>query len=196
MEFTMDWATFLKDNSASIFTLVGVFLGSAITFLISFLNNRFEAKERDKDREEKRKEARIQLSLELTKSDIKTLEDTIDNQLKALAEVARIRTQHLVNNSSDTEMLSDIKTRFSSEDGKLWKLIETNRVSYELAHALGKEFYSEYSGFVKMYSDYINLLLSSVSDSQGLDELNSKIYKTAGKLHTIMTEKLISIRDI
>ena len=56
----MNWGNFFQDNAQSLFTLGGVFLGSLITFLINYFNNRFQAKEKEKDRDEQKREAKIQ----------------------------------------------------------------------------------------------------------------------------------------
>jgi hypothetical protein len=145
--------------------------------------------------QQKKREAKIQLVTELTKSDIKIIEASIDNQLKGFAEITRIVTQHRINDSSDEELLLDIRARFAADDGKFWKLFETDRVSYKLAHALGDEFYSEYRGYVHKFTDCASLLISSTSEPEGIEKMILEMYDAAGKLHTLMNERLISLRD-
>ena len=90
----MDWATFFKDNSQSLFTLGGVFLGSLITFLISYVNQRFEAKERDKDRAEKRRDAKIQAREKWIERDILKIMDYLDTMLKLYSEEKFLQLQN------------------------------------------------------------------------------------------------------
>jgi len=97
----MDWTPFLEDNGQSIFTLAGVFLGSLITLLVSFLNNRFQAKERDNDRKESRRETKIQLALELKRNDIETIENVIDNSLRSMIIYSNIRIKKVLGKVSE-----------------------------------------------------------------------------------------------
>src|SRR5919108_2130726 len=151
----MDWATFIRDNSQSLFTLAGVFLGSLITFLINFLNLRYQSRERDKDREEKRKEEQTQLSLELTRSDIKALESTIDSYLRGIAEMRRIRIQIPDKEKTREKMEAEFRLRIGNEDA-FYELIHVNLIGEKLAYTLGEPFYSEYriyKGLIKQSLD-------------------------------------------
>jgi hypothetical protein len=80
----MDWATFFKDFGQSLFTLGGVFLGSAITFLINYINLRNQSREREIDRQEQRRELnvvdpknwRLPLGVEFTRKEVYDVQET------------------------------------------------------------------------------------------------------------------------
>ena len=190
----MDWDTIFKDNSQSLFTLAGVFLGSLITFLINFLNLRYQSIERDKDREEKRKDEQTQLSLELTRTDIKALESTIDSYLKGIAEMRRIRVQIPDKEKTRAKMEAEFRLRIGKEDS-FYELIHVNLIADKLAYTLGEPFYSEYRNYIGLIKKSLDALLSPPYKYEKERELDLKIVALAGKLHTMLQEKLISIRN-
>lgn len=193
----MDWSTFFKDNSQSIFTLGGVFLGSLITFLISYLNNRFDAKERDKDRGEKRKEAKIELALELMRSDIKTVDESIDKTLMLIQHLQNI-VWGLTGELSGIEIREKILKEFSSVDGRPSQLAEESMIADKLAYALGEDFHSAYDSFNNLSSEYMEMYTYYNSESYSpeyVKELYERVTNSAAKLHNLMNEKLISLRD-
>jgi hypothetical protein len=191
----MDWATFFANNSQSLFTLAGVLLGSVITFVIGYINVRSQSLEREKDRQEQRREAKTQLALELMKNDIKVLEDTIDNMLKALNYIEHLSYKKIQEGLSREE----IEEETSSIDGKYAKFAEMEKVGDKLAHSLGDQFYSHYENFFRFATEYMSLCM----DLQELDgstvtsigELRARLGEAGGVLHTMLREKLISIRD-
>ena len=188
----MDWAAFFKENSQSWFTLVGVFLGSSITFLINHLNLRNQSRERDKDRKEAREAARIHLATELMLSDIKTIDDSLDNVLRVLNEIAKIKWKGTLNNLTADRIALEIASEYTKDDGQLSRWLDSNKVAHKLAYALGDEFSSEYNRFDELCNEYANsLLLTPDADEK---EWTSNIIYSAGKLHSMLVEKLLSIR--
>jgi len=137
----MDWASFFKDNSQSIFTLGGVFLGSLITFLISYLNNRFLAKESEKERQEQRKEAKTQLALELMRNDIMIIEDRIDSQLRAVDTIHTLSLRKSRGELSQDEMKKQLFSMYLDENGKLVQEGEREMIADKVALAIGEHFY-------------------------------------------------------
>lgn len=193
----MDWTTFFGDNSQSFLPLGGVFLGSAITFLISYLNNRFEARERDKDREEQRREAKTQLALELMRNDIKIIDDSINNSLQALELSRNLAFKRDRGKLSHGEMLDELGSTLANESGTTFEL-QTDYIADKAAFSLGEDFYSSFKACEKLRGDYSDLMLSaspSEEEDAELSELWNKIIIAAAKLHIMMNEKLISFRD-
>jgi len=192
----MDWATFFKDNSTSIFTLAGVFLGSVITFFISYLNNRFEATERSKDREEQRREAKTQLTLELKRKDIEIIQNTIDNALKSMEIVLETRTKESWGRISDEEVWEELKSAILDEKSRMHQQGESDMIAEKLAFTLGDEFHSDYRKFCDLCAEYWSRMLNSSYYSK--EDQDIAFFNAAGsaaKLHNLMNEKLISLRD-
>ncbi len=173
-------------------TLISVVIGGLIATIPVFISNRFQAKEREKEREETRKDAKTQLAFELMRDDIRVLENAIDNQLNGLGELIAMRRQHVLDGKSDSEVIKDVKSKLSS--GKYWKLMETDRISYKLALALGEEIFSEYGIYDDALFEYFHLLLLPTDETERKDEPAIKVMTSAGKLHNMLKEKLISIR--
>jgi len=192
----MDWNTFLKDYGQSMFTLAGVFLGSIITFFISYLNNRFQAKEKDNEREEQRREAKIQLATELLKTDIKTVEDTIGIALDLINTLRAMKSKQFMGLLSTEEFLSEFQLMFKDKQSHFFRWVNAHTTVGVLAYAFGNEFATEYLKFSDLLDNYFTFLLdlSSVDEAIEKDPSNELI-KSAGKLHIMLNEKLISIRD-
>lgn len=199
----MDWATFLENNSQSIFTLGGVLLGSLIPLLITYINNRFLAKERDKDRHEQRREAKIQLKLELTKSAMQVVDDSITNILKLHSEALYINSVEMEHLSLllDTGILKK-EEYLAKSKSYLERLDITNKESKleldtisRIAYSFDDEISTEYGNFAKKLIEYFQ--------SANTENLKVKmdpnawfdVKKSAGNLQRLLREKLLSIRD-
>jgi hypothetical protein len=174
-------------------SLLSAIVGGLLTVIPVLITIRNQAKERDKERREQRREAKTQLALELMRNDIRVLENAIDNQLNGLGEIIAMRQQHVLDEKSDSEVIEDIKTKLSS--GKYWKLMETDRISYKLALALGEEIFSEYCIYDDAIFEYFRFLLVAIEEDERKDESAIKVMTSAGKLHNMLNDKLISLRD-
>ncbi len=155
----MDWTTFFQDNSQSLFTLGGVFLGSLITFLVSYLNNRFQAQEKDKDRDEARREAKTQLALELTRNDIRVLEDFIDEVLKATSLLFNLGIRKELDRLSKSKWQQIIRSAIDDENGKLSLFSDLNIIASKTAHSIGGDVLSEYDHFNLQWNEYERLII-------------------------------------
>ncbi len=191
----MDWATFFKDYGQSLFTLGGVFLGSLITLVVSFLNNWFQSGERAKDREAARREAKIQITTELMKNDIRIIEESIDNDLKSFLVLGEALLRKKRGELSDEEMFKEIY----SINGQYFKLRGLSQIAEKLAYSFGDELYSEY----RIFDDCVSKMLSvcvhcKIDDdlSEEMGKLGKQATQSGGKLHGILTDILISIGDV
>jgi hypothetical protein len=181
-ESRMDW------NS-----LISAVIGGLLAVIPVLITIRNQAKERDKDRQEQRTEAKTQLALELKRNDIRTLEEYFNNQLKGLSHLRRIRIKHVNSNDALEKIQSEFNSKLT-EDSDLYKLVETNLIVAKLALTIGDEFYSEYNRYANAVNDYISLLMNMPKEKENPVPFN-KLILSAGKLHTMLQEKLISIRD-
>lgn len=186
----------LKANAQSLFALGGVLLGSLITFWINKSNLKQQSIERDKDRQEQKREAKTQLSLELKRSDIRIIEQSIDNHLKAMEEMRRMNLRHLNSGDEKGEEQSEFTSKLIEEDG-LYELVHISLVADKLAYSLGDEVYSEYKNFINLYGGYLVEFLRPSTEKEGISEMEfqANLIRIAGKLHLLLEEKLISIRD-
>jgi len=205
----MDWATFIKDNSQSLFTLAGVFLGSIITFVISYLNNRFQAKEKDKDREEQRREAKIQSKEKWIERDILKMMDALEKMLRLLADSRSWQNQH--------ELLTDGKSSGVLTQQELVSKLRSvyDKVSnmFSEVSQIGSEIFTLVDSFeeteiVSSYAEFSSKLDTCLSkeieymqnklNPQPLEESArewDKVSESAGKFHRALRNKLISIRE-
>ena len=191
----MDWASFFKDNSQSIFTLGGVFLGSLITFLISYLNNRFLAKESEKERQEQRKEAKTQLALELMRNDIMIIEDRIDSQLRAVDTIHTLSLRKSRGELSQDEMKKQLFSMYLDENGKLVQEGEREMIADKVASAIGEHFYSEFRKFNDLCLEFWRMSLNSPFSHEKALKGRLELSAQAAKLHNMLNEKLISLRE-
>jgi hypothetical protein len=187
-------AEFLKENSTSLFTLLGVLIGSLIPFWINRQNLRNQAIERDKDRQEQRREAKIQLALELMKNEVEIVEGMVDNTIKALRIIELASFKRIRGELSQDGWRAEIL----STDSKFMKLAETSTISAKIAYTFGDKFSSEYDNFQKLSYKYMDMYtymeLASYSENDA-SNLMQEITESSAKLHTMLKEKLISIRD-
>jgi len=192
----MNWTTFLQDNSQSLFTLLGVFLGSIITFFISNLNNRFQAKEWEKDRVEQRRDAKTRLTLELRRDDIKSIEEDIDAKLSTITFVQNLWWRKRLGLLPDKEIKAEFISAFLDENSKVSMFARNTVVANKLAHTLGEEFLSEYNHFDSLLIEYLaGLVNSDFDDMDIIRKSHAEVVSSAGKLHNMFREKLILLRD-
>jgi hypothetical protein len=175
----MDWTT-----------LISVVIGGLIATIPILINNRFQSREREREREETRKEAKVQLTMELMRNDIKVLEDAINNYLSGIAELRRIRVQH----SETGDRVAEVRSKIVEKD-EFYKLIHVNIIADKIAYGLGQEIYSEYKGCMELFREQLGLILAVPIQTEKEEQWILSIVSRTGKLHTMLAEKLISIRD-
>jgi hypothetical protein len=183
MEVKMDWNT-----------LISVVIGGLIATIGSIINNRFQSKERDKDRAEQKREAKTQLALELMRNDVKLVEGLIDSNLTSVSQVIRLAVTWTGEGLSDNEIRERVHKVFYAED----ESVTEGMVVDKLAYSLGHEFYAEYKTYedlllelADMFEDFERKLFSA----KRMEELSIQITHQTAKLHTMLREKLISIRE-
>jgi hypothetical protein len=181
----MDWTT-----------LISVVIGGLIATIPILINNKFQSIEHDKDREEKRREAHIQLALELKRNDIKIIEEAIDNSLKTLDILEIIRIKNEMGKITQAEMQEEIAALTFDENNRFAHLGEQNLIDEKIAYSLGDEFYAEYKEFISKFEENLRYAANSATFSlEDADELHSILLKSSAKLHNILRDKLLSVRD-
>lgn len=210
----MDWATFLENNSQSLFTLGGVFLGSLITFLISYLNNIFQSKEREKDREDKRREGRIQAKEKWIERDILKIMDLVEYIITITSEVQSygIRIELIASRKkhhslSDDEFNKEFKSLLDRIPVQLYEGDRTFARIDELVYSFEEpEINSSYKDFRGARNDYwkqvsenfasrIEELASESAEQIDTRDSRRKMVESAGKFQMALRNKLIALRD-
>ena len=188
----MDWNTV----TPSLIALGGVLLGSLITLSITFINNRFQAKERDKDRLEQRREAKIQLALEITRDNIRKMEGAMDDALKSINILRNIREKQVLGIISIDEMKMEFDSVMAKNTSGYNKYSESIPISEKLAFTFGEEYLSEHARFNDLWIDYVEFIAQTSSiETEDNDMKFLEVTKSAGILHLMLEKKLISIRD-
>ncbi|MEP7135800.1 MAG: hypothetical protein ABI904_12790 [Chloroflexota bacterium] len=205
----MNLVTFLSNNSQSLFTLGGVFLGSVITFLISYLNNRFQAKEREKDRNEQRREVKIQTKEKIIGGDILKLMDSIEVVLKILSSAMNLFSNYEnIDKRKEYGLLTptEAKKKMISLDNEMPSIYDElntvlnamNRLIFSFAE---EEILENFKDFMQACQVYFGELLKYIDSKSGGEspEKNNisiiKVSQAAGKLQRALRDKLISLRD-
>ena len=191
----MNWTTFIKDNSQALFTLIGVFLGAAITFLGNYLNNKFQAKENDKNRQEKRKEAKPLLAIELMKTDLKHIDD-LNNLIFEI--LNRIKILYLKRNRgliSQEELFVELRSMLTSVNGLVEEMSKLATKSEVLLYIRGDEIYSTYKDCEKVFKEYLDVLGNQSATEDDQDKVSDNLIKNYGKLQKMLRDELISISD-
>jgi hypothetical protein len=191
----MDWTTFIKDNSQALFTLVGVFLGSAITFLGNYLSNRFQAKENDKEREEKRRDAKHQLAIELMKNDIKHIEDVNNLTFEFINNVKILNLKRDSGELTSKEWFAELKLMMTSEKGIGAKLVESDTTTEVMVYLFGNEIYSKYCNYKDIFEKYLNMLSDPSATDENLEHVSEELVVAMGTIQQLLRKKLISARD-
>lgn len=180
----MDWST-----------LISVVIGGLIAIIPILINNRFQSRENERIREEALREAKTQLALELMRNDVKIVDDSINDSLNALSLSRNLAFKRDRGKISHDEMLEELESFLMGDNDKL----EINFMVDKVAFTFGDEFYSHFQDWDSLLSDYSDLMLSPASQEEKdeeLDRLWSEIISAAGKLHIMLRERIISIRDV
>lgn len=180
----MDWNTLLT------FALGG--LTAVIPIIIS---NRYQAREKDKDRAEQKREAKTQLALELTRNDIKVIEDRIDENLRTVDTIHTLSIKKDFGELTIDAMLEKIQSMFLDENGKYSRSGESQLISDKLANTMGDAFYSEYRKFDDLCLEFWRMATYSPFIDENFSNARLKLSVSAGKLHNMLNEKLISLRE-
>jgi len=184
----MDWTT-----------LISVVIGGLIATIPILVSNRFQATEREKEREEQRKEAKAQLALELMRNDIKVIEEVIDGELNTLDVMSSLNLEMRMQDLSDDEIRDKTQKELFFVESKHNKLNGVALIADKIVSTFGDEFSSAYDTFCELSTEYSKKYIEFSSEEfpGGIDdsELLTEITRVAGKLHTMMREKLISIRE-
>ena len=191
----MDWTAFIKDNSQALFTLCGVFLGSAITLVGNYLNNRFQAKENDKERLEKRRETKVQLAIEIMKNDIKRIEDVNNLTFEFINQIKILNLKRDTGKLKPDEWLTELQLMVASEKGIVAKLAEFDTITEVLVYIHGEELYSMYNNFTDLFSQYLRVLANPSSTDDDRENAFDKLVAASGKFQQQLRKKLISLRD-
>lgn len=180
----MDWNTLLT------FALGG--LTAVIPIIIS---NGYQAREKNKDRVEQRREAKTQLALELMRNDIKTIEDGIDENLRAVDSINTLSLKKHMGKLESDSVIKEMQSMTLDSNSKHSRLGESELISEKLAHTLGADFYSEYIKFDDLCLEFWKMSASSPYLHENVGKARIELSISAGKLHAMMNEKLISLRD-
>jgi hypothetical protein len=194
----MNWTELLRDSSQALFTLIGVFLGATITFIINILNNRFQAKENDKDRIEKRRESKVQLTLELMKEDLKNIEDAINSLFEVLEKIKNISFKKSLGEISQGEYRRELILLITGENVSIEKFNIFSAKADVLVYTCGDEIYSTYKDCDKVFLEYLQFINdpTTIHDNDAEERMNDNLIRSYGKLQQMLREKLISIREI
>jgi hypothetical protein len=177
-------------------TLLSVALGGLIATIGAILTNRFQAIERDKDRLEARREAKIQLALELQRSDIRIIEDSIDVILKTMNILHLIRLEGEATGQSIDEVNQKVQFLIKDKESWLNNFSESSVLADKLSISLGGNFLAEHNSFGEDWNKFVRLVIyESSASNEEIEKLRVTITLTAGKLHRMLNEKLISLRD-
>lgn len=205
----MDWVAFFENNSQSLFTLAGVFLGSLITFLINYQNNRFQAKEHDKDREEKRKEASVHAKEKLIERDIQKIMDSIELilELSSKRRGKGFQFRTIIDGKESgllTHEEANVQARLLYDTFSV-EFTQVNQ-SLDMMSRLVRSFedpqiISAYNTFVDVMEKYLkqeleNNTYKEFADGFDMDNIIWPIVtRQAGSFHRTLRDKLISLRD-
>jgi hypothetical protein len=180
----MDWATFFQDNAQSLFTLGGVFLGSLITFIINYLNLRFQSIESNKDRAEQRRQLEIHAREKWTEHDVLRVMDAIETIIKLISEIIHTRSE-----LTDDELAAVNKEYLQTGD-KVIQLVNSFN---------DKDILKGFNDFTSAINNFIANLPELPKDD--IDQrVNSSSWKavkmSAGKFQYALREKMISIHNL
>lgn len=146
-----------------------------------------------REENQKKREAKTQLALDLLRSDMKVLDDVLDNSLRGIGELRRIRVKYSQSKDLESDVIAELRLKIADE-GDFYKLVHVNLIAEKLAYSLGDSFYSEYKNYISIVKDFFALMLSPFNSDEEKN-LTVKIASSAAKLHSMMNDKLISIRE-
>jgi len=172
--------------------LISAVIGGLLTVIPVLITLRNQAIEREKDRQEQRREAKTQLALELMRNDVKIIDDVIHDSFKGLNYSRNLAFRRDRGKISHDEMLEELEATVASDT------FEVDYIVDSVASTFGNEFYSHYKDWENLVGEFSDLMLSTSSEEkkdEELDELWNKIIVATGKLHILLKEKLISLRE-
>lgn len=173
-----------------------VIVGGLIATLPIVISNFVQIHLKRMDIKQKERESRIELELELTRNRIQIIEDSIDDSLKVLSNLKMLRYQLLTGQIDHVEMENKVESLINDSESKPYKSEESSVIADKYATTMGKEFLSEYKNFDDLWNAYAGLVrIPTFTDGKSLEELYQRMINSAGKLRTLLDEKLISIRD-
>lgn len=181
----MDWTTFFEENSQSLFTLGGVFLGSLITFFINYMNLRQQSIERDKDRNRERRKAIVLARERWTERDVLRMIDLMEKTINTVSNVAVLESSKKLTN----EQISLVNKEYFQTTDTLIRYL----YSFD-----NEEIVLSFEKFRKAMNDYLDQLPSMSEDD--LDKrANSKCWmavkQSAGHCYRTLREMMISIHE-
>lgn len=175
--------------------LLSFALGVLATLITTIINNRYQAQQKDKDRQEQRREARVQLEMGLIQEDIKLVEQLIDESLRLFRHIETTYSKYKHNGSTADKAKLDIMFSESGEYHQVGKLVP---VASKAVSSLGKDILNEYQTFNHYADQFIQLFFNSESNSineKRIHDTRQMILESAGTLHTLLRNKLISLQD-
>jgi hypothetical protein len=186
-----------------------------MTLAISYLNNRFQAKERDKDRDENRRAAKIQAREKWIERDILKIIDLIEQTLTVVSEVhnfnarvglldSRKRSRQMSTDEFNKEFKSflDRVPDLLFEGDRTFAKIEELVYSFPDPEIISsyKDFESARKIYWKQVSDNlvyrIENLGSKLTNKIDTHDSRDKLTQSAGRFHQTLREKLVSLRDL
>ena len=190
----MDW------NNLLTFALGG--LTAVIPIIIA---NRYQAREKDKDRVEQRKEAKIQNRQKWIERDILKIMDSIDILLKFLWELERVEVEvNEITEGKKSEFFNQdeadvrLKSHYDHFKNLHNEVKHTADIMSKLIHSFDaeEEMYKVYTDFLIAIQRYEDARDVNKDNQEKPEEENwLEIQTSAGKLHALLRDKLISTRD-
>jgi hypothetical protein len=110
-------------------------------------------------------------------------------------EFAKIRVQNFWGEKSPNEMTLENVNDIFLEGGLLEKLDEPNVIAGKLAYTLGDEFFRAYRNFEYICVGYTEKLSETDFTDQDFEEVNLEVISSAGKLHSMLADRIISLQD-
>ena len=176
--------------------LISACIGGTIATIPLLLGIAVQAYIHISNKRQKDREAKIQLALELRKNDIKIIEQGIDDALRLVEAIQAIRGKREMGKITEDEMKQELNKLAFDADYKMMQPSEVDSIVEKLLISLGDEFYKVYKDFETAFMENFNYAIYSpnfsTSDSEKLD---MKVYKSGAKLHNMLREELISLRD-
>ena len=176
-------------------TLIAALVGGLIATIPIILSNVTQIIIHKSERKQKEKEAKTQLALELLRNDIKVVEDDIDENLRAVDNIHTLSLKKHMGKLESDSVLKEIQSMTLDSNGKFSRLGESELISEKLTHALGADFYSEYINFNDLCIEFWKMSASSPYLHENVKKARVELSISAGKLHTMLNEKLISLRE-
>lgn len=181
--------------------IISFMAGGLIAIIPVIISNRYQAEEKDKDRLEQRREAKIQSREKWMERDILKLMDFLDDLLNSFTEKSIFESdfadlQNEIENGlpANQELLANIQSerkRFKAIDNESTRTID--RMSKIVFSFEDEEIKS---AFVSFTHEVVEDGKSRESHFDTNKYNPMLVRKSAGDLHRVLRDKLISLRDI